>query len=194
MSPAGRRAGAPDTRSQILEAARSLFGSNGYDRTTIRSIAAEASVDPALVHHYFGTKEDLFAASVQLPMRPADMAEQVLAGGTDEVGTRLARLFFTVWEEPGSRDALLAMLRGAFTTEQGAAVLREFFGAVLVERIARAVAGEDAALRMTLVAAHLVGVAVLRYVVRFPALADATVDEVVALVAPRLQDYVDGSA
>jgi AcrR family transcriptional regulator len=194
MARTGRRPGDGDTRGDILVAARTTFAAAGYHGATIRSIAQAAQVDPALVHHYFGTKEDLFAASVELPMRPADMAEQVLAGGTDEVGTRLARLFFTVWEEPGSRDALLAMLRGAFTTEQGAAVLREFFGAVLVERIADAVDGDDAALRMTLVAAHLVGVAVLRYVVRFPALADATVDEVVALVGPRLQGYVDGSA
>lgn len=190
MARTGRRPGETDTRGEILRAARTTFGSAGYHGATIRVIAATAGVDPALVHHYFGTKEDLFAASVRLPLRPAEMAEQVMAGGVDEVGVRLATMFFTVWEDPRSRDGLLTMLRGALATDQGAAVLREFFGSVLVTRIATQVPGGDAPLRMTLVAAHLVGVAVLRYVVEFPELRAASVEELVELVAPRLQEYV----
>lgn len=192
MARTGRRPGGSDTRGAILDSARLAFAESGYHGATIRGIAASAGVDPALVHHYFGSKEDLFAAAISLPLRPAAVAATILEGGREELGERLARLFFAVWETPESRDALVAMLRGAFTTEKAARTLREFFESILVERIAPTLDGPDARLRMGLAASHMVGVAVLRYVVGFETLRGATVEELVELVAPRLQAYVTG--
>lgn len=190
MARTGRRPGDTDTRGSILSAARAAFAEHGYHAATIRGIAGEAGVDPALVHHYFGTKEDLFGAAISLPLRPAEAAELALAGGMEAVGPNLTRLFFSIWENPASRDALLALLRGAFTTEQAAQSLREFFESALMERIADQIPSPDAGLRVALVAAHLVGVAVLRYVVGFEALRRATVDELVEAIGPRIQSYL----
>lgn len=192
MARTGRRPGDADTRGAILAAARSAFAAHGYHSATIRGIAGEAGVDPALVHHYFGTKEDLFGAAISLPLRPAEAAELALAGGMEAVGLNLTRLFFSIWENPASRDSLLALLRGAFTTEQAAQSLREFFQSSLMERIADQIQSSDAGLRVALVAAHLVGIAVLRYVVRFEALRRVSVDELVEAVAPRVQSYLTG--
>lgn len=191
MARTGRRPGDPDTRGEVLAAARRTFADRGYHAATIRTIAAEAGVDPALVHHYFGRKDELFAAAVELPIGPEALATRVFAGGLDGAGTRLAEVFFEVWERQATRQALLTMLRGAFGTVAGAAVLREFFGQVLVQRGAAHMHGDDAALRMSLAAAHLIGIAVLRYVVGFPELRDAEPAALVALVGPRIQGYFD---
>lgn len=192
MARPGRRPAGSDTRGEILTAARSSFALRGFHGTTIRGIAAEAGVDPALVHHYFGSKEDLFGACVNMPIRPREAAERIFEGGLNNAGRNVARLFFSVWENPASRDGLLAMLRGSFTTERGAATLREFFQSALIDRISPHVDGRDARLRVSLVAAHLVGIAVLRYVIGFEDLARAEVDELVDLIGPRLQSYLTG--
>jgi AcrR family transcriptional regulator len=190
MGRTGRRPGGANTKGAILDAARAAFAEQGFHGATIRGIAARAQVDPALVHHYFGSKEDLFGAAIDLPLRPADAAVTVLAGGKDELGERLVRLFFSVWENPESRAGLVAMLRGAFTTEQGARALREFFESTMLERIAPALDLPDARMRMALIASHMVGVAVLRYVVGFEALRSAPIEEIIGLVAPRVQSYL----
>lgn len=192
MARSGRRPAGSDTRGDILAAARSAFAGHGYHGATIRGIAATAGVDPALVHHYFGTKEDLFGACVDLPISPREAAAAVLEGGVENAGSNVVRLFFSIWETPASRDGLLAMLRGSFTTEHGAATLREFFGSALLDRIAPHVDAADARLRVALVASHLVGVAMLRYVVGFEDLLTADIDELADLIAPRVQSYLTG--
>lgn len=185
----GRRPGGGDTRGAILDSARSAFATSGYQGATIRAIAAQAGVDPALVHHYYGTKEDLFGASLELPIRPSEAADLVLADGVENAGVNLARLFFTIWEAPGTRDSLLAMLRGAFTTEQGAASLRAFFETALLSRVAGHLSGPDAGLRVGLAASHLIGVAVLRYVVGFEELRRLEAGELAERVGERIQAY-----
>jgi AcrR family transcriptional regulator len=189
MARTGRRTGGVDTRGQILAAARSEFAAKGFHLATIRGIAGSAGVDPALVHHYFGSKEDLFGASIDLPLRPTEVADVVFADGPAAAGRNVTRMFFTVWENPGTRDPLLAMLRGALTTEQGATTLREFFGTAMLGKIAPRIDLPDADLRVSLIASHLVGVAVLRYVVRFPPLEAVDVDALIDLLAPRIQTY-----
>ena len=189
MPRTGRRPGGEDTKGMILAAAQAEFGAKGYHQATIRGIAAGAGVDPALIHHYFGTKDDLFAASIDLPLRPADIAETILAGGLDSAGRNITTLFFTVWENPKTRDPLMAILRGAFSTEQGAAVLREFFGTAMLGRVAPQIGRPDAELRASLAVSHLIGVAVLRYVVGFPALTNIPVEQLVDTLAPRIQAY-----
>jgi AcrR family transcriptional regulator len=185
----GRRPGGEDTKGAILEAARSCFAARGFHAATIRGIAAEAGVDPALVHHYFGTKEDLFGAALELPLKPSEAAELVLAQGIDGAGRNLARLFFTIWEAPATRDTLLAMMRGAFTTEQGAETLRDFFEAALLQRVASQVRGPDAALRVSLAASHLIGAAVLRYVIGFEELRRPNSEELADRIGARIQPY-----
>jgi AcrR family transcriptional regulator len=189
MARTGRRPGGEDTRGDILAAARAEFGAKGYHQATIRSIAAEAGVDPALVHHYFGSKEDLFAASIDLPLRPTDIADALLAGGLQSVGRNVATLFFSVWENPETRNPLMAMLRGALDNEQGAAVMREFFGSALLGRVAPQIGGPDAELRTSLAVSHLVGVAVLRYVIGFPSLVKVPVEQLIDTLSPRIQAY-----
>lgn len=192
MARTGRRRGGADTRGDILSAARAAFAENGYQATTIRAVAAAAGVDPALVHHYFGDKESLFAAVVELPFPPSSVAERIMDGGIEAAGENAVRLFLSVWETPASRDAIEAMLRGAFTTEHGADTLREFFETVLVSQVAPHIPHPDADLRTTLVASHLVGVAMLRYIIGFEALRRATPDDLVNLIAPRIQAYLTG--
>ncbi len=190
MARTGRRPGTDDTRGAILTAARGEFAAKGFHAATIRGIAAKAAVDPALVHHYFGNKEDLFAASIDLPIRPAEAIEMVLGAGLESAGENVTRLFFSIWEHEETRDPLLAMLRGAFTSGQGADVLREFFGTAMLGRIAPRLDGPDAETRVALVASHLIGIAVLRYVIGFPALRKVPIEDLITLVAPRVQSYL----
>ena len=187
----GPRRGSPDTREIILDAARASFADVGYNGSTIRRIAGRAGVDPSLVIHYFGTKQDLFAASVALPISPTAMIERVFIEGAadDSMAERLTRLFFEVWEHPGSRQALLGQLRVAFETGQPPP-MGEFVVDAVISRIGEFVEGPDAQLRLELAAANLIGIAILRYVVKMEPLASATADRLIAEVAPRIRGYL----
>jgi AcrR family transcriptional regulator len=187
----GRPPGPPsgDTREAILEAARGEFAGKGYDGASVRGIARTAGVDPSLVHHYFGSKEQVFVAAMRLPFDPAERMPQVLAGDPSRLGERLARLFLAAWADPEFRPPMLAMLRSAMTGEQGAAMLRQFVGSALLARVAAA-AGPIDPLRLNAAAAQMVGVVMLRHVVRLEPVASASEDDIVALVGPTLQRYL----
>ena len=192
MARSGRRPGETSTREDILAAARTSFGERGFDRTTIRGVAGEANVDPALVHHYFGTKADLYAAAIQVPIGPAALVSAVADGPRPQMGERIARLFFTVWENPESREPFLAMLRGALGgNEQGTSGFREFITHGILGRLAPVLGGDRPDLRLQVAVSHLVGIAVLRYVVGVAPLDDLDAEEIIALVAPRIQSYLD---
>lgn len=190
--PRGPRTGGPDTRAAILEAARSEFANRGYDAATIRAIAGVADVDPALVHHYFGTKAKLFAAALALPFNPADILAQVLTGSVEGAGERLLRVAFAAWENAGSRAPMTAVLRTATSSDSGATMLREFLDRNIVQRIAAELTPDRARLRASLVAAQMAGLLMARYVVGIPALVDASVEEIVSAVAPNVQRYLSG--
>ena len=192
MARTGRRAGAGNTREAILAAARAAFAESGYNGATVRGIAAAAKVDPALIHHYFGTKEALFVAAMELPVDPAVELPRVLAGGLEDGGERIVRFFLGIWERPAARDRLLGMLRGAMTHEVAAAMLRGFVDRAVVSVVAKAIDRPDARLRATLIGSQLVGLAVVRYVVRLEPLASADPDKVVAALAPTIQRYLTG--
>jgi AcrR family transcriptional regulator len=113
MARTGRRPGASGTREAILSAAREAFGEQGYEKTTIRDVAGRAGVDPALVHHYFGRKPDLFTAAMDLPVNPADMAATMLAENPDAAGEHIVGLFLAVWEQGSNRHPLMALIRSA---------------------------------------------------------------------------------
>lgn len=188
----GRRAGAPDTRAEILDAAKAVFAEAGYDRATIRGIAAEAGVDPSLVHHYFGTKDQLFAASIDIPLPPVESVSKAFSEGAD-AGRLLATLFFSVWEQPGPRASMLGMLRSAMGGEdQAVEAFRQFVTGELLRRITPQIPGDDGPLRALVMVSHLVGIAITRYVVKLEPIASAPVEDIVALVAPRIQSYLDG--
>ena len=185
------KGGESDAQERIIAAAVDEFGELGYDGATMRGIAARAGVDSALVHHYFGTKEQVFVAAMQLPFQPGEMLPQVLAGDPDGLGERLVRLFLGAWDSPEFRAPMLGMLRSAMTGEQGAAMLREFVGSALIGRVAEAVGPVDP-LRVQAAAAQMVGVVILRHVIRLEPLASASADDVVALIAPVVQRHLLG--
>jgi AcrR family transcriptional regulator len=192
-SPARRGPGRPsdggDRRAAILARAREEFADKGYAAASVRGIARSAEVDPALVHHYFGTKEQVFVAAMELPFAPAELVPQILDGPRDELGERLVRTFLGVWAHPDFRAPMLGMLRSAMTGEQGAAMLREFVGSALLGRIAAAIGPVDP-LRLQVAAAQMVGVVMLRHVLLIEPLASAPEDDVAAPVAPTMQRYL----
>jgi len=190
----GRPPGSADTRREVLDAARTEFAAKGYVGASVRGIARAAGVDPALVHHYFGSKEQVFVAAMALPIDPAAALPDVLDGDPDLVGERFARVFLGLWSDEAFREPMLALLRSATTGEQGAQMLREFVGSALLSRLAQGLDGgppsPEVTLRVAVAAAHLVGVALLRYVIRLPPMVAATEDELVALIGPTLQRYL----
>jgi AcrR family transcriptional regulator len=193
----GRRPGKQDTREVILAAAREVFAERGYDGASIRAIATGAGVDPALVHHYFGTKEQLFVATVKPPINPAELIPKIIADGTvDGLATRLLETFLSVWEHPVSGPAFEALLRGAFANRLSARLMREFFAVQVLRRalhnLGTVIDPAEVPLRATLVASQLFGLATVRYVLKFEPLASAPRETVIAAVAPNLQRYLTG--
>jgi AcrR family transcriptional regulator len=190
MSRTGRRPGTPDTRDAILAGARRQFATRGYEATSLRGIAADAKVDPALLIHYFGTKEGLFIAATGLPARLRDLFAELVGASPRESAEALVRGYLQVVDGDQSRNAILALVRSAVSNEKAAAMLREFLTAELLSVIAGWTDRPDARLRAALVAAQLVGIAMLRHVVRVDPVARASPDEIVALVAPVIEQYL----
>jgi AcrR family transcriptional regulator len=190
VSPAGRRPGTPDTREAILRAARREFATRGYDATSLRLIAAEAEVDPALAIHYFGTKDNLFVAATGLPAGLPEAIASLAGIPVTDFPEALVRAYLELVDSDDSRNAILALVRSAVSHERAAAMLREFLTAQLLPVIARLTRREDALLRASLVAAQLIGIAVLRHVIRVEPLARATPDDIAALAAPAIGQYL----
>jgi AcrR family transcriptional regulator len=187
----GRRPGKVDTKGQILEAARAEFAAKGFDRTTIRAVAAAAAVDPGLVHHYFGTKDDLFVAAMELPFDPRMLVPLIVGQDVDGLGERLVRTFLGVFENPDVRERILGLIRSAVTVDHAAAMTRDLIDHVILTPVADALGGgDDARFRVTLVGSHLVGLALARYVLRLEPLASATSDQIIERVGPTVQRYL----
>jgi AcrR family transcriptional regulator len=195
----GRRAGDSGTREAILESARGQFAEHGYDHATIRGIAARAGVDPALVHHFFGTKERLFAAAMELPVVPSEIISAALDEGyrqqEESPGEHMVRSALAVWETAGIRDSFQALLRSALTSERAAGMLREFVTQAVLEPLASRAGGhdaEDTAFRASLIGSHMLGLAIARYVLRFGPVAAANPDELAAAIGPTIDRYLTG--
>jgi AcrR family transcriptional regulator len=190
MTRTGRRPGTSDTRDQILAVARRRFATRGYDATSLRGIATDAKVDPALLIHYFGTKEGLFTAATGLPTGLSEVFAGQEGQTLRDFAESLVRSYLRFVDSDQSRNAILALVRSAVSNEKAAAMLREFLAAELLPVIASRTGHENAPLRAGLVAAQLMGVAMLRHVVRLDPVAKATPDEIVALVAPVIEHYL----
>ncbi len=187
----GRRPGAPDTRAAILVAARELFAAAGYAGTSIRAVAAAAGVDAALVHHYFGTKDDLFLAALELPVDPRAMIAPVVAAGLDGAGERLFRVFLQVWDDERNQASLLALVRG-LAEPSGQRLLRDGVLQMVLGPVGRALDLDRSQERLALVASQMVGVVILRYLLRVEPLVSMGPDELVAAYGPTLQRYLTG--
>jgi AcrR family transcriptional regulator len=191
---AGRRPGNPDTRAAILAAAKQEFATNGYDRTSMRGIGRAAGVDPALVHHYFDSKDDLFLESLDMPFDPRTLVPELTADGVDDLGTQLITRFLSVWDDPRSRQPIETLLRSAMVSEAAANALSQGLVRLIVGPLSAALEGPDAPLRAELVASQLAGLGVARYVIGIEPLASTPSPEVARRVGPVLQQYLTGPA
>lgn len=188
----GRRPGGPDTRGAILAAARESFAHKGFAGTTIRAVAAAAGVDAALVHHYFGSKDDLFIAALEIPVDPRQVVPLVFSEGVEGAGERLLRVFVSVWEDPEARLPLIALVRASLGEAGPVNLLREGVLRMIFTPLREILPGPDAEERVQLVLSQLVGLVVARYVLAVEPLASMPADEVVAWIAPTVQRYLDG--
>lgn len=191
----GRRPGDPEkTRQAILDAAAGAFSAHGFEKTSMRMVAGAAGVDPALVHHYFGTKDQLFLATLDVPIETSDIVPRVVTGGRDQVGERLVRTFLSVWDSPRGA-AMVSVLRSAVAHPWIARILRDFMFNRVVLRIFAELGLEDEPdrdLRATLVASQLIGLAMTRHVLPFEPLASTPAPDVVAAIGPTVQRYITG--
>jgi AcrR family transcriptional regulator len=186
----GRRPGAPGTREAILTVARQRFATRGYDATSLRSIATGARVDPALLIHYFGTKEGLFAAATGLPAGLSELLAGLATLPGHEFAATLVRSYLQLVDSDQSRNAIIALVRSAVSSDKAAAMLREFLTTELLPVIARHTGHADARLRASLVAGQLIGIAMLRHVIGVETLVKASPEEIVDLAAQAVEGYL----
>lgn len=192
----GRRSGTSGTagsREDILTAAGRLFAEQGYDGTSLRQIAREAGVDPAMVHHFFKGKEELFALSVALPADPAEVLRGVSGLDPAVRAEAVVRAVLRLWESP-AQHGLIAFFRGTIGSRTRTNLLRETVTRTILSRVMAGVPGSPAevALRGNLVASQMVGLMMARYIVRLEPLTSLSPDEVVALLSPTIQRYLTG--
>ena len=187
----GRRPGDSGTREAIRAAAIEQFSERGYDRPSMRSIAQQAGVDPALVSHYFGSKHALFVDVVELPFDPAQVIPALFGGGDRaDVGARLAGFLLGVFETPAGRRRVTGLVRAAASEPEAARMVRELLTREIFARVVEQLQVDDAALRANLVASQVVGLVMARYIVGLEPLASMSAEAVAATVAPTLQRYL----
>jgi AcrR family transcriptional regulator len=188
----GRRPGGTDTREALVNAAREVFIEQGFDGATVRAIASRAGVDAAMVNHWFGGKEGLFAEAVlKLPFRPMDIVEILLAVDPAQVGDAIVRNFLNIWDNTGG-GVFTALMRSVTSHDEAALMLKDFFFKNVFRHVIGKLAPDNYEFRATLVATQMVGIGMVRYVTRFEPFASAGVDTVAAAIAPTLQRYITG--
>ena len=185
------------SREAVLAAAKQRFASEGYEKTTLRAIARDAHVDPSMVLYLFGSKADLFRESLRLIFDPQALASAVAGAPDDDpdIGTRMLRTYLSIWESPESGPTMVAMLQSATSNSDAHEAFRTFMQTYVLTAVSGALGGDEhARLRALLAASQLVGVAVLRYVMKIPPLATLSGDELVRLIAPTVTRYLTADA
>ncbi|OBJ78829.1 TetR family transcriptional regulator [Mycobacterium sp. 1245852.3] len=193
--PEARRAGRWRTgqlnRQRIIDAARERFMRDGYERATVRAIAADAGVDVAMVYYFFGNKEGLFTASTLTgPEHPLHQLATLLDDGTERIGERLVRRFLEHWEEGAVFEPFLTLWRSAAIHPEARKVLHDSLAGPIAKRVATEFGVADAELRVELVASHLAGLAFARYQLKIEPLASTPVEDLVAWLGPTVQRYL----
>jgi AcrR family transcriptional regulator len=187
----GRWRTGQQSRQRIVEAARDGFMHDGYDRATVRKIAADAGVDVAMVYYFFGNKEGLFSASVLTgPEHPLHRLGTLLDEGVEQIGPTLVHRFLEHWDEGGVFEPLLTLWRSAAIQPAARRVLHDALAGPMAERVAAEFGVDDAELRVELVATHLMGLAFARYQLKIEPIASAPIDDLVAFVGPTVQRYL----
>ncbi|WP_069167350.1 TetR/AcrR family transcriptional regulator [Nocardia altamirensis] len=182
--PPARRSDA--TRAAILEAARARFAAEGFRKATIRAIATDAAIDPSMVMRYFGSKDGLFAAAVDIDLALPDLA----AADPDQLGELLVRRFLALWEEPPGNEVLRTLLRSAVTDDAVTERFRTVFAEQVLPAVLRFGDAADAPRRGGLVVTQLLGIALCRYILRIPPVVGLTREALIADVAPTIQRYL----
>ncbi len=189
----GRWRTGQQTRQRIVDAARERFTRDGYERATVRAIAAEAGVDVAMVYYFFGSKEGLFSASALTgPEHPLHQLATLLDEGPNQIGQRLVRRFLEHWDEGGAFEPFMAVWRSAAIQPQARQVLHDALAGPVATRVAAEFGVTDAELRVELVASHLAGLAFARYQLKLEPIASTAVEDVVVWMGPTLQRYLTG--
>lgn len=189
----GRRPAGSGAREAILVSARGQFGELGYRRTTLRSVANKAGVDPRLVLHYFGSKQQLFMASVQLPIDPDELLARLFEPGPGSIGERAARIVVGALEDRATRQAMVGLIRAAATEPEAAVLIQEILTDRLLTPLAERVGGANPELRAALMASQVVGLAMARHIVEIEPLQEASADQLVRALAPVIDHYLSGS-
>lgn len=187
----GRRPGGVDTRAQLLAAARAEFAERGYEGATVRRIAERAGVDPAMVNHWFGSKDALFTAALDLPIDVPALIARAVPGDPERLGERIVNGFLTAWDLTGGAP-LATLVRSVASHEAAARMMREFVARIVLARVVRPVAPDQPELRAALAGSQIIGLGMVRYVLQLEPLASADRATVVAAVAPTLQRYLTG--
>ncbi|MGY1983406.1 TetR/AcrR family transcriptional regulator [Nocardia gipuzkoensis] len=189
----GRRPGQSGAREAILAAARARFADVGFDKTSVRAVATDAGVDPALVHHYFGTKQQLFAAVVELPVDPEVTLRIIEAAPLDELGETIIRAVVGVWDSPAG-PGVVALVRSILAGTDDPSLARTFVLEVVLERVRLRIATpeDDGRVRVGLVASQMMGVLVGRKIIGVEPLASMPAAALAAAVGPTLQRYLTG--
>jgi AcrR family transcriptional regulator len=192
----GRRPAGSGTKEAIEAAARRRFAEVGYPRTTMRAIAADAGVDPRLITHFFGSKQELFVAVVELPFEPEPTFEALLADrgeGEVDVGARLAEFIVGMLDREETRTTVTGIIRAAASEEEAALQIRDMIAARMLTPLARHVGGDDPELRASLLASQVVGLTFVRHVVGIPALQDAQRERLVGFLGQVFNVYLQNS-
>jgi AcrR family transcriptional regulator len=188
----GRRPGESGTKEAIARAARRQFATRGYDRATLRGIAADAGVDVALISHFFGSKQRLFVTVMGIPFSPREVLPEIVGAGIDGAGERLARFILSLLEDPDGRARITGIVRAAASEPEAAGAVRDLITRELIGAFVEHLGVPDAELRATLVGSQVVGLVMARYVVGVEPLASLDPEGVVAAVAPTFQRYLEG--
>jgi AcrR family transcriptional regulator len=200
----GRRPlGSPDARRAVLDAARELFAELGFERTTMRAVAARAGVDPALIYHYFGDKDGLLFAALQPPADAATVFAGLAAAGADRTrtdrtgadrtGEELVRRLIGLWEErPEVREQMVAIIRTALSHDHAAGLLRDILSSFILAALSDVLADDRRELRVALIGSHIGGLMLARYILKVPGAAAASPEDLVQAVGPTVQRYLTG--
>ncbi|MFC3994547.1 TetR family transcriptional regulator [Nocardiopsis sediminis] len=192
MARTGRRPGATRTRDQILSAAREQFAELGFGGATIRGIARAAEVDPALVHHFFGSKEDVFVAAMRLPYNPATVIREILAQAGPDPAPSVLRGLLRIWDAPETQATMVGLIRSAVADDRTARVIRDFLSDMVVQQVSAELGVPP--LRATAAASQLLGLIVLRYVLRIEPVASAGHEDIVREYSPALGALIGAAA